>query len=375
MKILIAQDYLRNGGTERQSVFLANAFAAAGHATTLLTFRPSGPLEPTVSAAVNRISLQKRDAGFDWFVPRLGRTVQSLAPSVVLCMGRMANCWAGRIQAATSAPRSTAASVICSMRTGKPLPWFFRRSLRTCHHVVANSEEAKTTLVAEYSVPAEKVSVIYNSLIFSGDRLDSRERIDLSAVRDRLRRQYGAEPDTTVLLCVAMFRPEKNQRELIEIASALPADCDWQLWLAGDGSERRSCEQLVAARKLNERIKFVGFQRDPSELYSAADLAVHASWSESLSNFLIEAQAYGVPGVAYAAQGIVECFVPNETGWEIPRDDRAAFQATLLRLMTESPGTRRSRAEQARTFAHSRFDRQRQVRLYLDLFQRLTAGR
>ena len=49
MKILIVQDYLRSGGTERQSVLLANAFAAAGHATTLLTFRPGGPLDGTVS--------------------------------------------------------------------------------------------------------------------------------------------------------------------------------------------------------------------------------------------------------------------------------------------------------------------------------------
>jgi predicted ABC-type transport system involved in lysophospholipase L1 biosynthesis ATPase subunit len=45
MKILIIQDHLRSGGTERQSVLLANAFAAAGHPATLLTFRPGGPLE------------------------------------------------------------------------------------------------------------------------------------------------------------------------------------------------------------------------------------------------------------------------------------------------------------------------------------------
>ena len=33
--------------------------------------------------------------------------------------------------------------------------------------------------------------------------------------------QQGAKATTTVLLCVAMFRPEKNQRELIEIAAGL----------------------------------------------------------------------------------------------------------------------------------------------------------
>ena len=45
MKILIVQDYLRSGGTERQSVFMATMFAQAGHEGTLLTFRPRGILE------------------------------------------------------------------------------------------------------------------------------------------------------------------------------------------------------------------------------------------------------------------------------------------------------------------------------------------
>ncbi|MFM9091816.1 MAG: hypothetical protein ACKOUK_08765 [Verrucomicrobiota bacterium] len=51
MRLLILQDRLRSGGTERQSILLANAFAAAGHVVTLLTFRPPaarsrGPSRP-----------------------------------------------------------------------------------------------------------------------------------------------------------------------------------------------------------------------------------------------------------------------------------------------------------------------------------------
>ena len=44
MKILLVQDYLRSGGTERQTILLANAFRAAGHAASLVTFRPGGAL-------------------------------------------------------------------------------------------------------------------------------------------------------------------------------------------------------------------------------------------------------------------------------------------------------------------------------------------
>jgi glycosyltransferase involved in cell wall biosynthesis len=174
-----------------------------------------------------------------------------------------------------------------------------------------------------------------------------------------------------VLLNVAMFRPEKNQRELIEIVSGLPESLDWQLWLAGDGPARADCERLAAEKNLGTRVKFLGFFRDPTPLYCAADLAVHASWSEALSNFLIEAQAHGLLAVAYEAQGIRECFVPGRTGWAIPRDDRTAFRATLTRRMSEPVTAHAERSADARTFARTTFDPARQVAAYLDLFARL----
>jgi glycosyltransferase involved in cell wall biosynthesis len=172
-----------------------------------------------------------------------------------------------------------------------------------------------------------------------------------------------------------MFRPEKNQRELIEIAAALSPEIDWQLWLAGDGPARAACTQLAAERNLSARVKFPGFLRDPSPLYAAADVAVHASASESLSNFLIEAQAHGLPAVAYKAQGIRESFVPDRTGWEIPRGDRDAFRAAIVRVARESSAEHAVRASEARAYARTTFDPTRQVAAYLELFQALKSSK
>lgn len=358
MKILVVQDHLRSGGTERQSVLLANAFAAAGHTITLLTFRPGGALAATTAPNVTRITLQPVDLGLDWFAPGLPAQAARLTPDVILCMGRMANCYAGGLQ--RQLPRS---AVIATMRTGKPLPFLFRRSLRLARHIVANSHDARATLVSRHALPGERISVIHNSLVFPAETALTRNLA--------LRTRHGATPATTVLLNVAMFRPEKNQHELIEIAAGLPPTLDWQLWLAGDGPARPACEALVAKLNLPARVRFLGFHRDPSPLYAAADLAVHASWSEALSNFLIEAQAHGLPAVAYDAQGIRECFVPDRTGWAIARDDRAAFLAALTRVIATSAATRASRAAEARAYARTTFDPQRQVTAYLDLFQTL----
>lgn len=365
MKILIVQDYLRSGGTERQTVLLANACAAAGHTVTLLTFRPEGRLASTVAPAVHRRALQPLDLGLDWFAPGLGAAAERAQPDLALCMGRMANCYAGRLQ--RRLPRT---AVVATMRTGKKLPRLFRRSLGAVAHIVANSRDARDTLVRDHAIPAAKITVIHNALVFPAAAAPAGAG---AAPSPRLyhRAQHGATAATTVLLCVAMFRPEKNQRELVEIAATLPPQADWQLWLAGDGPARRACERLVAAKNLGARVRFPGFLRDPSPLYAAADVAVHTSASEALSNFLIEAQAHGLPAVAYAAQGIGECFVPGRTGWEIARGDRAAFRAALERLMAAPPGERTARAAEARAFARTAFDPAAQVAAYLDLFARL----
>lgn len=359
MKILILQDHLRSGGTERQCVLLANAFTAAGQKVTLLTFRPGGALDGTVGSAVRRASLQPFDLGLDWFAPGLIATVRDAAPDVILCLGRMANCHGWRL--ARFAP------VVATMRTGKSLPAWFRRTLRAAAHVVANSEEARATVLAAAGLPAARASVIHNSLVFPASASTSRN--------EPLRAAHGAGPGTTVLLDVAMFRPEKNQRELLEIVAGLPAEADWQLWLAGEGPARAACErrasELGAAAT---RIRFLGFHADPAPLYAAADIAVHASWSEALSNFLIEAQSHGLPAVASSAQGIRECFLPGETGWEIAPGDRVAFRAALTRLMAESAGEKVSRAERARAFARGRFDPARQVSAYVELFAALIAA-
>jgi len=359
MKILIVQDYLRSGGTERQSVFLGAAFARVGHAVTLLTFRPRGAIagDATGQELFAFRSLQSFDLHLDWFAPGLLRVAAETAPDIVLCMGRMANCYAGFLQR-----RLPGAAVVSTMRTGKPLPWLFLRSLHRTRHIIANSHVARRVLLDRYEIPPGRITVIHNPVL--------RSRHAEAPRNAALRRQHGAGPATCVLLNVAMFRPEKNQRELIEICSSLPGYLDWQLWLAGDGRTRRKCERLALDLGLGARVKFLGYQADPSPLYHGADLAVLASQSESLSNFLIEAQLHGLPAVAYDIVGVGECFVPGKSGLLLRNRDKTGFLDALSRLIRE-PALRRRFSEAGKHHAHAHFTPERQVKAHLALFEQL----
>lgn len=358
MKILIVQDYLRSGGTERQTILLANAFAKAEHDVTLITFRPSGPLAANLAAEVVHHPLQRFDTHLDWFAPGLSTLTKKIIPDIVLCMGRMANCY-GHAFVNAARHRWPNTAVIGTMRTGKKLPWLFRHSLRKSHHIAANSRAAKVTLLNDHSIQEDKITVIHNSLVFPANVPNSE--------RKTLRAKYGADAQTTVMLDVAMFRREKNQRELIVIAAGLPARFKWQLWLAGVGPELDRCRRCARELGVADKVRFLGFTKDPTPLYASADIAIHTSKSESLSNFLIEAQAHGLPVVAYAAQGVDECFLPGDTGEVIQFGDQASFRTMIIKLAAPDP----ARSERARIFAHTTFDQSQQVQSYLNLFAQL----
>ncbi|HEY1792882.1 MAG TPA: glycosyltransferase [Opitutaceae bacterium] len=358
MRIAVLQDYLRSGGTERQSILLAGRFAAPGHDSLLVTFRPGGRLRPPEGCA-HRV-LQPFDTGLDWFGPGLMEAVLG-DRDIVLCMGKTANLFAGRIQRrARSWGRRT--RVVATLRAGNRLPGLYYSSVRRASHLVTNSREAADELVSRHGLEPAKVSVIRNSLVFA----------DPGGGRDEaLRRSLGAGPASTVLLSVAMFRPEKNQRFLLEMAAGLPRDLDWRLWLAGEGPARAGCERRAAELGLGGRVRFLGFQEDPGPLYRAADVAVHASREEALSNFLIEAQAHGLPAVACRALGIRECFVEGRTGWMLEHGDLAAFRAAVARLAGEPAASRAARSAEAAEFARGAFDPQRQAGKYISLFDSL----
>jgi glycosyltransferase involved in cell wall biosynthesis len=167
-----------------------------------------------------------------------------------------------------------------------------------------------------------------------------------------------------------MLRPGKGHRRLIQAAAALPRDFPWQLWVAGEGTERTATEGLARELGLSERIRFLGLRRDTADLYAAADVAVLASDLESLPNFLVEAQWLGLPVAACDVAGVGETFRPGESGLLVPQGDHAALAAAMTRLARD-PALRARMATAARDHARAEFEPGRQNARYLELFAAL----
>ena len=362
MNLVILQDYLRNGGTERQSLFLAEYFQGLGWEVRLLVFRPGGRLAGEVARRNLAMTvLQSRDTGLPLYAPRLGATLRGMNPDLVLCMGRTANCYAGFLQR-----RYPELRIIGTVRTGKRLLPMQTWAMRRVRAVMVNSSWWKRRLLKRGYDP-ENIHVVRNALLL---HVDAEQQL---AARKHLREQRGVSEETCLFLSVATFRPGKRHLDLIRYFAELRGDGEeipWQLWLVGEGQHLVRCKKLARSLGMEDRVVFWGYQHDPLPFYGAADVAVSASREDSLPNFLIEAQAAGLPTIAYHFRGVRECCRPGESGLIIPEGDSVAFVAALRRLLRDSV-LRRRMGEQGPVLARERFSQEPQAERMRRFLQRI----
>ncbi len=312
MKILILQDRLRLGGTETQALALGAQWLDAGHDVRLVVFRAGGELaESPAAKKLQAQVLQPLATWLDGWAPGLEKTAVELAPDVVMAFGREANAKLLRLQKLTPRPR-----LVATLRSGRAQPARYWRALRGAEAVIANAQWAAEEVVV-HGVARENTHVIYNGLAHAPRVADA------AAARADWRRRAGTPEGAVVLLCVAQFRRAKRQDILLRAVAQLPPEPPWQLWFAGDGRWLEPCKKIAHELKLHDRVRFSGVVADPAPLYAAADAAVLTSEVEGLPNFLIEAQAAGLPVVATTVGGSPECFVEGRTGLGVPAGNPA----------------------------------------------------
>ncbi len=136
---------------------------------------------------------------------------------------------------------------------------------------------------------AGQVHLVPNSLV-------PHPRLGAERIR-QIRAELGVGDDDFLIGTVGRLVPRKGFDVLLRAfaAAQLPHA---RLVLVGDGSERRSLEQLAT-----DDVHFTGYRRDVKDLYQAFDLFVCPSRYEPFGRVIAEALDSGAPVVAADAEG------------------------------------------------------------------------
>lgn len=170
---------------------------------------------------------------------------------------------------------------------------------------------------------------------------------------DPPRRRDHADPPR--LITIAMMREGVKLKSYLALARILDRirHEDWRLTIIGDGPRRREVEAAFEPLP-QERIKWLGQMQREQALKQLAlhDVFVWPGVGEAYGMVYLEAQAVGLPVMAFDSGGISSIVKPGETALLFPERDEAAFAEALAALLRDK--ARRERmGEAARRFVLS----------------------
>lgn len=197
-----------------------------------------------------------------------------------------------------------------------------RRVALSADVIITPSEYLKT-IVTNWGVPAEKITVIYNGF-------DAPALVD---DKETLRKKLGIEG--YAILSVGRLVPWKGFMMLVEMMPNLVKDIsDAHLFIAGSGPDQVLLEKKVAELGLTEHITFLGklSQEKLFEYIKASDVFVLNTSYEGFSHQLLEVMALGTPVITTPAGGNVEILSDHTNGLLVPFNDQVLFEKAVKEL-------------------------------------------
>jgi glycosyltransferase involved in cell wall biosynthesis len=193
----------------------------------------------------------------------------------------------------------------------------------------------------------------------------------------RFHETLGLAPATRVVLYQGGFSPHRGIEQLFEAIPDVPGAV---LVLLGYGSLKADLEARAADPEHAGRVHLLPAV-PPTELLewvASADVVAMPIQPSTLNhryttpNKLFEAMAVGVPVVASDLPGMAPTVREADAGILVDPTSPAEIAAACRTLLAEAPDAAAARRERILTAAHATFNWERQVRVLLDEYGRLT---
>ncbi|MFN7983303.1 MAG: glycosyltransferase [Vicinamibacterales bacterium] len=162
--------------------------------------------------------------------------------------------------------------------------------------------------------------------------------------RSAVRREFGVDDETRIVINVARLEPWKGHELLIDALTRVRTDTKWVCWFLGGAQrpeERAYLDRLtqhVAAAGLSERVHFLGYRQDVADLLGASDLYCHPNVAaEPFGLAVVEALYAGLPVVATDLGGPRE-ILADGSGQLVPPNNPQAMATAIAPWLETSHG-------------------------------------
>jgi glycosyltransferase involved in cell wall biosynthesis len=227
------------------------------------------------------------------------------------------------------------------------------------------SREAAKQFSERKVIPQEKLRVIYN-----GIDVDKYHHQANREDKKHKRLSIGLPVNGFLLLCVGSLTRQKGYPDLFQaFQMLLPSDCNLYLVVVGSGPMEGYIKQIVADRKLLDRVFLLGQCDKVPEIMAAADIFVLASLWEGLPGVVMEAMASQLPLVATAVGGTPELVVENETAYLVEPGQPEQLASALHKMIALPEETRQRMGKAGRVRITKHFNVDNMVKSYEVLYE------
>jgi len=196
--------------------------------------------------------------------------------------------------------------------------------------IIAVSEEVKSDIVRHYSVPTDKVVVVYNGV--DQNRFHPSKRTEM---RESIRERWKIPMDSPLVLFVGSGFRRKGLDRILSIWKS-PRLRDVFLLVVGDDA-RINRYLSLASSIAPGRIVFTGRRDDIENYYAAADVVALPALQEGFGNVVMEALASGLPVLVSRDVGAAEIIHgPLVQGIVDRVEDLRELEEKLLLLLAAS---------------------------------------
>lgn len=235
---------------------------------------------------------------------------------------------------------------------------------------ICNSRFTESSLPNLYPRAASEVVWCPVSLAPSAPHANDEER-------RMMRKQFGADEQTTVILQVSRMEPWKGHELHLRALGRLRDLPGWNCWMVGGAQRPHEKEyqemlvELAGALGIGNRVHFLGQRTDVSQLMAAADVFCQPNRNpEPFGIVFIEAMNAGLPVVSSAFGGALEV-IDSSCGYLVPPGDAAALAERLQHLI-EAPLERARLGQHGPARARSLTDPSQQLGKLNRIIERLT---
>jgi glycosyltransferase involved in cell wall biosynthesis len=327
------------GGSERVLAWIASALARRGENVTVLTWDAPGTspfyaFDPAVRIVNRGVGDTSRNAGVAETFARIAdlrTTVRALQPDVAIGFGHSMFVPLAIALVGTGIPVVGSEHAAMPHYQGRRIQYaLLRLSARKLTKITVMSD----SIMKDYTPDVRAKMIVVSNPIMVDENIEQ-----------------PSDARNTIVLSVGRLEEQKDHATLVrafaQIAAEFPA---WTLQIIGEGSLRRSLEDLTRSLGMQDRIAMPGLTTTIGDAYRSAGLFALSSRYESQGLVSLEAMAHGLAVVGFSnCPGTNEIVDDGVNGLLVDgTKDRVAALAAGLRQLISRPELRERLGEGGR---------------------------